>query len=282
MRILLADRRPLQRAELVIDFHEDEHALALDARALRWASPLELAAIVTLANDAHTRGRKVALVLPEDRDVAAYLARMNVVDLLEPIAEIDGTIPTQTRRDHSSKLLEVTGVTRTDASAVAAKLGRMTTSRLGSKIGVLAFKALGELLDNATNHGRSDIGAFTAAQLYTGASSGLPGFEFAVCDAGMSIFESLRASVHHQDLEDDRAALEHALQNGVSSTPSPGRGHGLGDLGDQVTREGGGRMLLRSGSAVASVVLRARRLVTARPVATPTNGTWAWLRVRVP
>jgi hypothetical protein len=281
VRILLAGRYPLQRAELVADFHEDEASLALDARCLRWASPLELAALVTLATNAAAQDRKVVLLLPDDPDVAAYLVRMNVVDLLDPIAEIDGTAVSQTRRDRSAKLMEVTGVTRGNAKDVAAMLGRMAFDQLGAKIGTAAFDSLGELLDNATTHGISDIGAFTAAQLYTGASSGSRGFEFAVCDAGVGIFEHLRASVRYQDLDDDCAAIERALQNRVSGTPTAGHGYGLGDLGDHATRDGGGRLMLRSGAAIASLVLRTRRPTLIRTVATPIDGTWAWLRVRV-
>jgi hypothetical protein len=282
VRILLARRNPLQRAELVTDYHEDEHSAVIDTRALRWASPLELAAIVTTANSAKVQGRKVTLMMPDDPDVAAYLVRMNVVEHLEPLAEIDGHVAKQNRRDRSGKLLEVTSVTENNAKDVAATLGRMAVEQLGRKVGVSAFHSLGELLDNATSHGNSSLGTFTAAQLYTGTSSGHPGFEFAVCDTGMGIFENLRASVHHQDLRDDRDALERALQDRASGTSLPGHGYGLGDLGDHATREGGGRLMIRSGSAIASVVLRRRRSVLSRTVATPIGGTWAWLRVRVP
>lgn len=282
VRILLAGRYPLQRAELVADYHENVDSLALDARCLRWASPLELAAIVTMATDAAARDLKVVLLPPDDPDVAAYLARMNVVDLLDPIAEIDGTFNRQNRRDLSGKLMEVTGVTRQNANDVAARLGQMAVDRLGTKIGTAAFKTLGELLANATTHGDSDIGAFTAAQLYTGASSGRPGFEFAVCDAGEGVYENLRATVRYQDLDNDCAALENALQNGVSGAAAPGHGYGLGDLGNDATRDGSGRLMLRSGGAIASLVLRTRRPIAARTVATPIDGTWAWLRVRVP
>lgn len=281
VRIELAGPTPLQRRELSADYHEDADTLVLDARCLRWASPLELAAIVTMAQDAGAQGRKVMLLMPDDPNVGRYLVRMNVVDLVETVADIDGEIPSLIRTDRSAMLLEVTGVTEGTANDVASKLGHMAMRQLDTKISASAFSTLGELLDNATTHGTSDVGAFTAAQLYTGASSGRPGFEFAVCDAGVGVLEHLRASVHYQDLEDDCAALECALRDGVSGTPTLGRGHGLTDLGDQATRNSGGRLMLRSGNAFASVVLRTRRPIVSGTVATPINGTWAWLRVRV-
>lgn len=280
VRIQLAGRAPLQRSDLAPDFCEDEQSLVLDARYLTWASPLELAAIVTLAVTAATRGRQPTLLLPHNDDVASYMARMDVLEHLDGIAKIDKTVVTQSRSDHRSKLMEVTGVTGANAAAVTETLGAMAVERLGPRVGIAAFKSLGELLDNATTHGQSDVGAFTAAQLYSGATSGRPGFEFAVCDAGVGILEHLRTSYRYQDLDDGRVALERALENGVSGTPEC-RGYGLGDLGDAVTRTGAGRLILRGAGAIASVRLRGQRPIISRSAVVPAEGTWALLRVKV-
>jgi hypothetical protein len=233
-----------------------------------------------MATTAAAQGRQVALQLPHDEDVASYLARMDVLERLDGIAKIDGSVAPQSRKDRAGKLMEVTGVSPSNAADVAATLGCMAVESLGNASGPAAFKSLGELLDNAITHGLSDVGAFTAAQLYTGASSGRPGFEFAVCDAGVGILEHLRTSFRHQDLDDGRIALERALENGVSGTPES-RGYGLGDLGDAVTRNGVGRLILRSSGAITSVALRSKRPITSRSAVVPTDGTWAFLRVRV-
>ena len=279
MRIELAGRNPLRRRELKADYHEDKGNLVLDARGLRWVSPLEVAAMVLMGTDGATRGREVRLLLPHDPKVASYLVRMNVVELLAPVAEVDGTIPDQHRRDHSDTLMEVTEVTPANVEQLGDKLGAMVTASLGRTAGRAAFRSLGELLGNATTHGLSASGAFTAAQLYTGALSRTPGFEFAVCDAGCGILDGLRVTSGQHHL-DGPAALERAL-DGVAGSPQ-GRGHGLSSLWAHAMHNGnGGELMLRSSGAIATVKLREQPTRICSTVATTTGGTWVWLRVRV-
>ncbi|MER7007489.1 hypothetical protein ABT297_31215 [Dactylosporangium sp. NPDC000555] len=282
VQIELAGRIPLQHAELVTRYIEDQDTLLLDTRSLRWASPLELAALVTIGTDAAHQGRDVRLQLPYDEKVTSYLGRMNVIDLLEEAGcKFDGSPLATGRRDRRDTLFEVTKVTTADSQQVAERLGEMAFGRLGRKAGAAAFKAMSELLDNATTHGVSDVGAFTAAQLLTGVTSNWPGFAFTVCDAGVGIFEHLRASAPHQDLVDSRAALERALQHKVSGVPGGNRrGYGLGDLGKYARSDGGGRLIIRSNGAVASVVLRSECKINYSTFTAPMNGTWASLRVR--
>ncbi|RQX01118.1 hypothetical protein DLJ59_19175 [Micromonospora inaquosa] len=251
----------------------------LDARGLQWVSPLELAAIVTMGTVADARGREVRLLVPHDPKIASYLVRMNVVELLKPFAEIDGAVPIQERRDHSDKLLEVAEVTPTNIEVVCDRLGLLVTERLGPEAGRAAFDSLAELLNNATTHGYSKTGAFTAAQLYSGTLSRTPGFEFAVCDCGDGI-QKVLSSATNQDLEGP-AALELALNGGVRR--AEGRGHGLPNLWRQAIRGcKGGELMLRSGGAVATAKLRSDPISIYSRVAEPVDGTWAWLRVRVP
>jgi hypothetical protein len=279
VRIELAGRNPLRRRELKADYHEDKGNLVLDARGLQWVSPLELAATVVMGIDGAARGREVRLLLPHDPKIASYLVRMNVVELLAPVAEVDGTIPDQDRQDHSDTLMEVTEVTPSNVEKLSGKLGTMVTDSLGRRAGKAAFRSLAELLGNATTHGQSASGAFTAAQLYTGALSRTPGFEFAVCDAGCGILDRLCDSggQHHLD---GPAALERVL-DGVAGSPR-GRGHGLSSLWRHAMRNGnGGELMLRSSGAIAAVKLREQPTRICSTVATTTGGTWVWLRVRV-
>jgi hypothetical protein len=279
VRIELAGRHPLrQHRELRADFHGDTGNLVLDALGLQWVSPLELAAIVAMGTDAAVCGRDVRLLLPRDPKVASYLGRMNVIDLLKPFADIDGATPSQVRHDHSDKLMEVVKVTPANIDDVAASLGRLVKARLGPKAGRASFDSLAELLSNATTHGLSEAGAFTAAQLYSGALSRTPGFEFAVCDTGDGIQQVLGRAMNQY--LDAPTALERALDGG-DREPS-GRGHGLPNLWRQAIRGGkGGELLLRSGEAVATAKLRSEPTSICRRVAEPVKGTWAWLRVRV-
>ena len=280
VRIQLPGPFPLRQATLQVDGFDDTSTLVLDARFLWWAGPLELAAIVAMGTDAAHQGRKVELLLPHDDDVKSYLSRMDVIERLAPFAKVDDAPARQRRNDRSSTLLEVTDVTSSNADLVAAQLGRMAKAEFGLRTGSAAFKCLAELIGNATTHGVGDIPAFTAAQLYTGAKSRQPrGFEFAVCDTGVGILEHLRASVHHQNLTDSQDALERAMNNGITGGPE-GRGCGLGNLRDHASRDGG-KLTLRSGNAIADIVLRGVRSIVYRSVATPIEGTWASLRVRV-
>lgn len=279
VRIELAGRNPLRRRELRADFHGDTGNLVLDARGLRWVSPLELAALVTMGTVAAARGREVRLLVPHDPKITSYLVRMNVVELLKPFTEIEGPVPTQVRRDHSDKLLEVAEVTPANIDDVSDRLGRLVAARLGPRAGRAAFDSLAELLSNATTHGYSETGAFTAAQLYSGALSRTPGFEFAVCDSGDGIQKVLSRTTN-QPLEGPQA-LERALDGG--NRRAEGRGHGLPSLWRQAVRGGnGGELMLRSGNAVATAKLRQEPTSICSRVAQPVDGTWAWLRVRVP
>lgn len=279
MRIELAGRNPLRRRELKADYHEDKGNLVLDARGLQWVSPLELAATVVMGIDGAAQGREVRLLLPHDPKVASYLVRMNVVERLAPVAEVDGTIPDQNRQDHSDTLMEVTEVTPSNVEKLSGKLGAMVTASLGQRAGGAAYRSLAELLGNATTHGLSASGAFTAAQLYSGARSRTPGFEFAVCDAGCGILDRLRVSGGRHHL-DGPAALERVL-DGVAGSPQ-GRGHGLSSLWRHAVRNGnGGELMLRSSGAVATVRLREQPTRICSTVAPTTGGTWVWLRVRV-
>ncbi|MET7709003.1 hypothetical protein [Micromonospora sp. NPDC005413] len=280
MRIELAGRNPLRRRELRADFHGDTGNLVLDARGLQWVSPLELAAIVSMGTVAAADGRDVHLLVPHDPKIASYLVRMNVVELLKPFAEIDGSVPPQGRRDHSDKLLEVAKVTPTNIDDVSETLGQLVKAQLGPDAGRAAFRSLAELLSNATTHGLSKTGAFTAAQLYSGTLSRTPGFEFAVCDSGAGI-QKVLSDATNQDLEGP-PALELALNGGIRR--AEGRGHGLPNLWRQAILGGnkGGELMLRSGDAVATAKLRSEPTSICSRVAEPVHGTWAWLRVRVP
>jgi hypothetical protein len=276
----LSGRHPLLRSELSATSAIDDR-LVLDARRLRFAGPQELAAIVTLASIASTDGREVVLRMPDDEDVTSYLQRMNVVELLEPIATIDGSLIAQRRMDCSSKLLEVTALSPANADSIAESLGRMGRMQLGTRTATAAFHGIAELIDNAVTHGRGSSGAFVTAQAYSGLTSKRPGLEFAVCDTGIGVMPHLRQNPSNANIVDGETALRRALTAGVTGTQQT-RGYGLSDLLDATKRGGVGRLVLRSGSAIASVVVRQKRIITCRTVAVPIKGVWAWLRVRVP
>jgi hypothetical protein len=282
MRIELGGRRPLTRR--ITPVHPDDHPceLVLDARELAFASPLDLAAMAALASSADSLGAKATLIAPGDPDIACYLERMNVIANLPRGSRVSGAVPVQSRVDRTSALVEVLPVSAGTVQDLVRRVGAVALAHLEHPAGRVAFQSIGELIDNAVSHGASDIGAFAAAQAYTGRTTGRRGVEFAICDTGVGVLEHLRRNPEYHDLEDDRDALAHALRRGVTGTGDK-RGNGLADLFKVTETAGYTRLVLRSGKGLASVVARQhdrrRHYVEA---AAGIAGTWAWLRVRYP
>lgn len=271
----------MQRRELPVR-PVDDGWLVIDARRLTFACPLDLAAVVALAHAAADDGTRLALITPGNVDVTSYLQRMDVIRRLPTGSMIDGQLPGERRTDLSHLLMEVTQVTPDRVEDVVTRVGRMITTHFEQGVRGRVFQAVGELIDNAVSHGASDLGAFMAAQAYTGTTSRRPGLEFAICDTGIGVLAHLRRNPIHQDLSDARAALARALQPGATGTAEQ-RGYGLDDL-LRVTRDGGvARLVLRSGNGIANVVVRLheRRMSYVSSDA-QVGGTWAWLRVRYP
>jgi hypothetical protein len=281
MLIELAGRRPMLRRDARATGAGGSE-LVVDARKLAFASPLDVAAITALARRADARGRRVTVVMPTDINVASYLQRMDVVRQLPPSAQILGTIPAELRSDCSQVLVEVSPLSAITAQSLAERLGRLASARFAPDSAAAVFRSIGELIDNATSHGGSPLGAFLAAQAYTGATTGRPGFEFAVCDTGVGIREHLRRNPDYRKIPDAASAIACALRPGVTGTGEK-RGYGLSDL-LRVTSDGGtGRLVLRSEDGIASIVLRHDQQRHAITTAAPAiSGTWAWLRSQFP
>jgi hypothetical protein len=281
MRIELAGRQPLLRRDVRVQ-NRDEGCLVLDARRLRFASPMDLAATVALAHTAAAKGKRISFRMPQDADVASYLQRMDVIKHLPAGAVVEGSPQMGQRTDCSLVLLEVSLLSPATVEDLVTRVGQLTAAHFGAGIAGLVFRGIGELIDNAVSHGHSRLGAFLSAQAYTGATSGHPGLEFAVCDTGIGVLAHLRGNPKYAHTPDALNALACALQPGVTGTNEP-RGYGLADL-LQITRGGGlGRLVLRSGDGIASVVLRRQGPREAYGTAIPaTEGTWAWLRARFP
>jgi hypothetical protein len=255
--------------------------LVIDACDLAFASPLDLTAMVAAAHVARKAG-PVTLRVPSDISVAAYLQRMDVARRLPPSAKIEGSFPSETRAQLMGSLLEVTRLDAESAEDVGASVGRLVTDHFPDSRGRHVFGAVGELLDNAASHGTSDIGAFVAAQTYTGKTSGSRGFEVAVADTGMGVLAHLRQNPEFKGLNSAAQALAAALEPGVSGAPNK-RGYGLGDLIGAAAASGQIEFHLRSGDAgirVTGYPPSAHMGVLTRRMTIV--GTWAWLRVAIP
>lgn len=82
--------------------------------------------------------------------------------------------------------------------------------------------SLNEITDNVINHSRSPVGGFLQV---TNFSRTRRAIQFAVCDAGIGIPNSLREG--NRDLQSDAEALDKAIREGVTRDTKVGQGNGL-------------------------------------------------------
>jgi len=281
MHLRLTGQHPLLSRDLQ-QAPAPDGGLVIDARRLVFAGPLELAGTVAFAHAARARGHKTTFLTPADPNVTGYLQRMDVIRRMPPDTVIDGRLPAERRSDLPSALLEVSPLDLGTAEDMATRLGRVAAAHFTTTKASKAFAAIGELIDNAVDHGASPEGAFVAAQVYTGATSGRRGLEVAICDTGVGVLTHLRRNPAHASIPDAASALACAIQPGVSGT-SEDRGNGLNDLLSQLRSDGLARLHLRSGDGLATVTIRDRRRVErSYRTTTRVKGTWAWLRIRIP
>jgi hypothetical protein len=281
MHLRLSGRHPLLCRNLN-QAPDQDGELVVDACRLAFAGPLELTATVALAHAASAKGLGTTFVTAADPDVTGYLQRMDVIRRMPADTIIDGRLPAERRADLASALLEVSQLDGGTADDLATRLGRLAAAHFSSVVAAKIFAAVGELIDNAVDHGTSPVGAFIAAQVYTGATSGRRGFEVAICDTGIGVLAHLRRNPAHAAITDAASALACALQPGVTGTTED-RGNGLSDLLTGLEFGGLARFHLRSGAGLATVTVRSRRRAErSHSTTTPVHGTWAWLRIRIP
>lgn len=272
-------RRPSLRAAIpTLDPTRPE--LVLDASELTWASPMDLTGLAAWACAEGPATR--TLILPEAPGPAAYLSRMDALDIVhESGVRVRGIVPAGERTDLSDRLIEVRHMrTESDGLRFGSDVYSLVNKTAGDHAARYILALLGELSENAFRHSRTSAGVFGSAQIYTGITTSRPGIEISVSDAGKGILASLHENPHHASLSRCAQAVGASLQPGVtadvdeSGNDEVGHGGGLPRVIErlQVHR---GRLVLRSGDGFARVASRAR--VTAAPTAVP--GTWSWIRL---
>ncbi|WP_436776497.1 hypothetical protein [Yinghuangia sp. YIM S09857] len=281
MLLALTGRHPLLRGNLHLQ-DRSHPELVIDARLLEFASPLDLAAVAALTHTHAAGGEDVVILLPERRGVASYLQRMDLLKHLPERAHAEGALPLEVRNDHSANLLEVTRLSAAAVGEVNQRIGFVATTHLGRRFGRQAFTGLGELIDNAVSHGASALGAFIAAQAYSGKTTGRRRLEVSVCDTGVGVLDHLRSNPQHSDLADTVQALERALSPRVSGTGED-RGNGLPDVLRGSKETAITSLILRSGNgAVMASQYREHAFTAYQRTPDWVTGTWAWLRVSFP
>jgi hypothetical protein len=283
MELVLVGSRPISEAT-VLNFGTGPDDLTIDASGLTFLGPLDLAGIVAIARWAASGHMPVNLKLPRDPAVASYLQRMNVLLHLPQRVQIIGRVPPDGRTELRDRLLEVTPVDSSNAVSLGERLGQMVEdaySRHSAGGAAAVFGACGELLSNAVEHGGPP--AFVAAQVYTGTTTDGPRLEFAICDGGGGVMETLRKNPKHAHLTRDEVAIDLALEMGVSGTTDDGRGNGLRDVIEETRKYGRIEFQMRSGMGqvkVSAGPTSSDRTLSDRPE--QTSGTWAclthWMR----
>ncbi len=278
----LAGRHPLlSDGPVMLD--DGAPSLTVDMSQLQFASPLDLCALAAIV-DAQAEQSEVTLAMPTDPDVARYLSRMNLISNLPDNVVVVGDTPVGDRRPLDTMLVELTRVAEpADAERVGERFRRVALAQFGGAASQL-FRAMGELLDNAVSHGSHPGVAFASAQYYSGTTSGRHGLEVAICDNGIGVLRHLRRNERYARISTSKAALSAALREGVSGVvEEPERGFGLFDVVRIVGSLDLASLVLASGDASLFKRRRNERFVTdEKALITPIDGTWAWLRVRLP
>lgn len=284
MDLVLIGDKPLATGAFLSG--EGLDTLVVDAQAMSFACPLDLAGIVATGHWASGCGLRVILRMPHDVDTAAYLQRMDVLRQMPPRTQILGHVPVDVRTDRRGTLMEVTALNEKNVNDLAERLGHLVTSayaQVSGAAGAAVFRACSELMSNATEHGVSDQGAFIALQVYSGSSTGIPRLEFAVCDTGIGVMQHLRRNPEHSHLTRDDLAIKRALEPGVSGIGREQRGNGLSDAIEHTRQYGAVELQIRSGKGEVVVVgTPARHRVRLQSRPDQTSGTWAWLTHRWP
>lgn len=283
MELFLVGDRPWATAAW-FSWTGSQDALVIDATQLGFASPVDTAGTLALAHMASSVGIRTLFRTPHDLGVARYLRATGFFDQLPSDSTVHGGIPDVASRSRYSPMLPVSRLTSQTQGAVCDALGPVLTDYYRQffpevDAGLPVFRACGELISNAVEHGASDAGAFVAAQTHSGRTTGgVARIEFAVCDTGVGVLKSLRRNPRHGGVPDDMNALRAALRKGVSGAGND-RGNGLYHVIRDTTVRGDVTFTMRSGDAEIVVASVHSRTPVARP--DRTEGTWAWLTHQV-
>lgn len=252
----------------------DDYELDLTALKEPWAHPM-LAVRIRVFIDWHRdAGHAVTVRLPRDPATAQRLIA------LETFRGLPNTVVALPL--HSPADPELLAVRRFRTHHDVEDLAAASVELLQRQSGVFGewsdsvYMAVGELCDNALQHGRNGLGAYVAADRRV---VGRRQFRLAIADLGIGVPEHIRH--RYPEWHDDAAAIGQALVRGVSGTGDPHRGNGFAEVLDLpfetvLVRSGSAADLdIRSGKGRVGVELfGATPAIKERPTDQPRRGTW--------
>ncbi len=219
---------------------EKPKAAVIDLRGATFVTPAGMLAIVSFAHAAMNEGRSVRLLRPRDLNVARYLSRSRLGLRLGAVGAKHDLFAVQ-EHEVGLGLLEVTSFTNTMGADVLAQHVERVASKTDPNTARTIYMAIVALGENVEAHSEQAYGYAAAQQLQER-------FFFAVADPGVGFRHALRA---HSPTTDS-AALELALQPGISGLQETSRGFGLEEL-KRAIQKLGGSFRLRSGTGAMDV-----------------------------
>jgi hypothetical protein len=221
-------------------------------------------------------GHSVSLNPPSDDEVARHLSDMRLFDGLP--AELAAPLPAAADvREDLLPLRRLTGYNDVEDAADDAVEVLRGQARPLAAWGNALLMAVGELCENALQHGRNDLGAYyVAADRIEGNQRC---FRLAIADLGIGIPEHIRA--RYPEWQDDTAAITQVLERGVTGTSDPHRGNGFAEVIDSAVQN----ELVRAASAATIDIRSAHGHVSVEligghvlpvgwSVERPRRGTW--------
>lgn len=197
--------------------------------------------------------RDCELVLPHDHRVAAYLRGTGLLTILQEA----GVKADDPQIGQASMAQTILPLCRIWSVRDADQLVDMALERLlemgypGPQMAPTVSETLGEFASNAAQHAESPIGGVGMVQYYRFREGSR--FAIAVGDGGIGIRRALNNNPRLRDkIDDDRSAIDLAIQEMVSGTGDPHRGLGL-FAATQDARRGGRRLVIHSVRGALSI-----------------------------
>ena len=159
------------------------------------------------------------LILPKDEKLKRLFLNANWAYLIDPINQPPSNFKghTQIPATKYSNAREQFGIVQNVLGRMLSLLSDFDRSHLAG-----IEWCINEITDNVLSHSQSEVGGLVQI---TNFSRNRKAVEFAVCDAGIGIPETLRTG--HPDLVDDARALDRAIREGVTRGEWAGQGNGL-------------------------------------------------------
>jgi hypothetical protein len=220
---------------------QDPALAVIDLSGTSWVEPVGLVGVAAFAEAQVALNRTVSLIGPSDWNIANYVARMHLGQVIDDLGGTHDLNPVNER--DAPDLLELQRFEGEDgATQLAALVFDKTVN--DEPVAQALYQSICEIGANVPQHSGRPHGYIAAATTYRGKK-----IQFAVGDAGTGLTTRLSAVGSTGDAD----SLEMVLEHGVSSTGQPGRGRGIQETRRLVTSLKGSVHMV-SGTASRTVV----------------------------